>query len=176
MRFNIGRPTVDWDRWVTIVQLLSDMRLDVVGLQEVKPTFPNIEAATTLTFLEWHIYYHPHPSRTISGVAFLVRNIVDHFVLMDSNQSASLVTDPDGTFLGLTLHFPNKPQLRVLTYYGLPTAATKKRQDAFVETHQSDILTGDFNDSIWSNTPSPFWRNGLLNCRLYDPLHEPYGS
>ena len=32
---NIGGPTVDWYRWVTIVQLLSDMCLGIVGLQEV---------------------------------------------------------------------------------------------------------------------------------------------
>ena len=61
------------------------MRLYIVGLQEVKPTFPNIEAATTLTFPEWQIYYHPHPSGTINGVAFLVRNSMDHFVLKDGN-------------------------------------------------------------------------------------------
>ena len=61
---------------------------DTIGLQEVKPTFPNIEAATTLTFPEWQIYYHPHPSGTINGVAFLVRNTVDHFVLKDGNQRA----------------------------------------------------------------------------------------
>ena len=85
------------------LQLLSDMRLDIVGLQEVKLTFPNIEAATALTFLEWQIYYHPHPSGTIAGVAFLVRNTVDHFVLKDGNQRASLFVDPDGSFLGLTL-------------------------------------------------------------------------
>ena len=176
--FNIGGPTVDWDRWVTIVQLLSDMRLDIVGLQEVKPTFPNIQAATTLTFPEWQIYYHPHPSGTINGVAFLVRNTMDHFVLKDGNQRASLFADPDGTFLGLTLQLPNKPRLRVLNYYGLQTAATKKRQDAFVETHQYDVLMGDFNDSIWSNTPSRFWHDDLLNRRIYDPLHElcPDGS
>ena len=53
--FNIGGPTVDWDRWVTIVHLLSDMCLDLVRLREVKPTFPNIEAATTLTFPKWQI-------------------------------------------------------------------------------------------------------------------------
>ena len=170
--FNIGGPTVDWDRWVTIVQLLSDMRLDIVGLQEVKPTFPNIEAATTLTFPEWQIYYHPHPSGTVNGVAFLVRNTMDHFVLKDGNQRASLFADPDGTFLGLTLQLPNKPRLRVLNYYGLQTAATKKRQDAFVETHQYDVLMGDFNDSIWTNTPSRFWHDDLLSRRLYDPLHE----
>ena len=176
--FNIGGPTVDWDRWVTIVQLLSDMRLHIVGLQEVKPTFPNIEAATTLTFPEWQIYCHPHPSGTINGVAFLVRNTMDHFVLKDGNQRASLFADPDGTFLGLTLQLPNKPRLRVLIYYALQTAASKKRQDAFVETHQYDVLMGDFNHPIWSNTPSRFWPDDLLNRRLYDPLHElcPDGS
>ena len=95
-------------------------------------------------------------------------------MLKDGNQSASLFTEPDGTFLGLTLQFPNKPRLRLLNYYGLQTAATKKRQDAFVETHQCAILMNNFNDSIWSNTPSRFWRNDLLNPRLYDPLHELY--
>ena len=140
----------------------------------VKPTFPKIEAATTLTFPEWRIYYHPHPSRTTNGVAFLVRNTVAHFVVKDGNQSASLFTDPDGTFLGLTLQFPNKARLRVLNYYGLQTVATKKRQDAFAETHQWDILMGDFNDSIWSNTPSRFWHNHLLTRHLCDRLHERY--
>ena len=82
--FNVGGATVHWNWRVTIVQLLSDMRLDIVGLQEVKPTFPNIEAATTLTFPEWQIYYHPHPSGTIQQVAFPVRNTVDRFVRWQS--------------------------------------------------------------------------------------------
>ena len=88
--------------------------------------------------------------------------------------SASLFADPDGTLLGLTLQFPNKPRLWILNYYGLQTAATKKRQDAFVETHQWDVLMGDFNDSIWSNTPSRFWHDDLLNRRPYDLLHKLY--
>ena len=172
--FNIRGPTVDRDRWVTIVQLLCNMRLDVVGRQEVKPTFPNIGAATTLGFPDWHIYYHPQPSGTINGVAFLVCNTMDHFVLKDGNQRASLFANPDGTFLGLPLQLPNKPRLRVLNYYGLQTAATKKRQDAFIETHQYNVLMGDFNDSIWNTTLSRFWHNDLLNRHLYDPLHELY--
>ena len=107
-------------------------------------------------------------------MAFLVRHTVDHFVLKDGNQRASLFADPHRTFLGPTLQLSTKPRLRLLNYYGLQTAATQKRQDAFVETHQCDILMGDFNDSIWSNTPSQFWYNDLLNRRLYDPLHELY--
>ena len=116
----------------------------------------------------------PTPVGTINGVAFLVRNTADHFVLKDGNQRAALFADLDGTFLGLTLQLPNKPRLRILNYYGLQTAATRKRQDAFVETHQCDILMGDFNDSIWSNTPSRPWHNDLVNRRLYDALHELY--
>ena len=156
------------------MQLLSDMCPDVMGLQEFKPTFPNMEATTILTFSEWHIFCHPHPTRTINGAAFLVRNTVDHFVLKDGNQSASLCTHPDGTLLDLTLYFPNKLRLRVLNYYGLEIAATKKRQHAFVETHKCDILMSDFNDSIWSSTPSWIWHIDLLNRHLYDPFHELY--
>ena len=142
---------VDWDRWVTIVQLLSDKHLDIMGLQEVKPTFPNIGVGTTLTFPEWQIYYQPHPFRTINGVVVLIGNTVGHFVLKDSNQGASLLTNPEGALLGLTLQFPNKPRLRVLNY---------------------------FNDSIWSSNPSQFWHNSVFNRQLHDPLHEmhPDGS
>ena len=46
---------------------------------------------------------------------------------------------PMSTLVGLTLQLPNKPRLRMLNYYGLENAATKKRKDAFVETHQCDI-------------------------------------
>ena len=158
------------------MQLLSDIHLDIVGLQEVKPTFANIEATTALTFPEWQIYYHPHPSGKANKVAFLVRNTVDHFVLRGGNQVPSLIKDIEGTFLDLTLQFPNKPRLRILNYYGLRTPDTKKRQDAFIEPHTYDILMGDFNDSIWSNTPAQ--RNDLLKRWLFDPMHEmhPDGS
>ena len=107
-------------------------------------------------------------------MAFLVRNTMDHFVLKYGNQRASLFAHPDGPFLGLTLQLPNKLRLRILNYYGLPIAATKKWQDAFVETQQYDVIIDDFNDSIWSNTPSRVWHNNLLNRRLYDPLQELY--
>ena len=43
-------------------------------------------------------------------------------------------------------------------------------------THQYDVLMGDFSDSIWSNTPSRFWQDDLLNavyttrCTNYAPM------
>ena len=95
--FNIAGPMVDWDRWVTIVQPSSNMCLDIVGLKEVNPIFPNIQVATTLTFPKCYIYNHPHPSGAINGVAFLVCNTTDHFVLKDGSQSALLFTDAIAT-------------------------------------------------------------------------------
>ena len=89
-----------------MVHLLPDMLIDVVALHEVKPTFLNIEAATTLTFPEWKICYHPHPLATIHAVAFLLRNTVDDFVLKDGNQSAFLFPRPMGPSLALLCSFP----------------------------------------------------------------------
>ena len=53
--FNIGGPTLDWDRWVTMLQLMSNVHLGIVRLREIKCVLPNIEAETRLTFTEWHM-------------------------------------------------------------------------------------------------------------------------
>ena len=78
--FNIGGPTVDLERLVTIVQLLSDRRLDIVRLQEVKPTFPNIAAATALTFPGISSITHTRPGRGQEKAGKSVSSCAMHFL------------------------------------------------------------------------------------------------
>ena len=65
---------------MTIVQLLNDTQLDIVALQEVKATFPNMASLTTPTFPKWQMYYNPHPDGNVNGVALVVENTLDPFV------------------------------------------------------------------------------------------------
>ena len=80
--------------------ILGDMWLDIVALQDVKPTFPSITSATTLMFPEWQMYYNPHPDGNVNGVAILVRNTVDPMVKRCPDRTPDLFQDTQGTMLG----------------------------------------------------------------------------
>ena len=112
--YNIGGPSVDWDRWMTIVQLLDDMQLDIVVPQEVNPTFPNITSATPLTFAEWQTYYNPHPNGDVNGVAILVKNTLDSVVKRGLDKAPELFRDTQCTMPGITVNVPDRKPLRVL--------------------------------------------------------------
>ena len=168
--YNIEGPTVDWDRWMMIVQLLNDMQLDVAALQEVKRTFCNITSATTLTFPELQMYYNPHPDGNVNGVPILVRNTLDPFVKRRPNKTSALFQDPQGTMLGIIVHLPNRKPLQILNYYGLHSPNGKHWQDMYVGSYDYDVQPGA--DTIWSHHPTWCWHGKLHTRGLYDPHHE----
>ena len=133
--------------------MLTDMKLDVVAMQEVKPTFPSITAATTLAFPERQMYSNQHPSGTVNGVAFLVRKTLDPYVQKSANPDSVLYMDPQATMLGLMFHLPNQKPLRVLNYYGLQTPSAKQWQDSYVRNYPYKVVMGDYNNTIWSQQP-----------------------
>ena len=157
MSCNIGGPSADWDTWMTIVQLLSNMKLDFVALQEVKPTFPNITCATTLAFPEWEMYCNPHTGGMINGVTFLVRQIVGTVVHKDATKRPLLYTVTQHT-LGFTIGFPNCKPVRVLNYYGLQKPDTKRRQDACICCHDGTLAcrarAGQSFPTLWCGPSS----------------------
>ena len=50
---------------------------------------------------KWEITCNLHPSGVVNGVAFLIYNTSNHLVLQDGNTHALLLTDTEGTRLGL---------------------------------------------------------------------------
>ena len=142
------------------------MQLDIVALQEVKPTFPNITSATTLTFPEWQMYCNPHPNGNVNGVAIVVRNTLDPFVKQGPDKALELFQDTQVTMLAITMHLPKN-----LSAYST-VMVSWRWQDKQVAPHDYDILLGDYHDTIWSHHPTQFWHEKLHTRNLYDPQHE----
>ena len=95
---------------------------------------------------KWQIYYHPHPSET-NGVAFLVRNTMDHFVLKDSNQRASLLQTQMGLFSDLLCSFPTSHD------YGSSTTMDSKLQPPRRGKMPSLRRTNAMYSPVTSTTP-----------------------
>ena len=154
--------SVTLQRWASALQLISQCRIDLCGIQEYNPCFPKSEAATTALNNNYKCYAAP---RTEPRLAFIVRNTVVPHIL-------ETFYSPNGLAGAIRLQLPDRPRRTMACVYSKFNRQDKQEVDLFLQSLQpDDIVMGDYNDDIWSSNPTRPWQEDLANGVFLDPLH-----
>ena len=126
--------SVTLQRRASALQLISQCRIDLCGIQEYNPCFPMPEAATTALNNDYKCYAAPG---TDPQVAFIVRNTVVPNILQT-------LYSPNGLAGAIRLQLPNSPRRTMACVYSKFNRQDKQQVDLFLQAVQPyDIIMGD---------------------------------
>ena len=131
--------SVTLQRWAGALHLISQCRIDLCGIHEYNPCFPEPEAATTALNNNYKCYAEPG---TEPRVAFIVRNTVVPHIL-------ETLYSRNGLAGAIRLQLPNSPRRTIACVYSKFNRRDKQSVDLFLQSLRPyDIVMGDYNDDI----------------------------